>query len=123
MEKSEIFLFTSDRHEGWGAVLNESMNSGCAVVASHAIGSVPFLVNDGENGFIYKDGDIDNLYKKVKLLLDDSCRRREMSKKAYFTIADEWNAENAATRFIYLLQDIKENGNSSRFSHGPCSKS
>lgn len=42
MEKANIFLFTSDFNEGWGAVLNESMNSGCAVVASHAIGSVPF---------------------------------------------------------------------------------
>lgn len=42
MERAGIFLFTSDRQEGWGAVLNESMNSGCAVVASHAIGSVPF---------------------------------------------------------------------------------
>lgn len=34
MEKENIYLFTSDRQEGWGAVLNESMNSGCAVVAS-----------------------------------------------------------------------------------------
>lgn len=42
MEKADIYLFTSDFNEGWGAVLNESMNSGCAVVASHAIGSVPF---------------------------------------------------------------------------------
>lgn len=56
MEKAEIFLFTSDFNEGWGAVLNESMNSGCAVVASHAIGSVPFLIRDGVNGLIYKTG-------------------------------------------------------------------
>ena len=42
MEKADIYLFTSDFNEGWGAVLNESMNSGCAVVASHAIGSVRF---------------------------------------------------------------------------------
>ena len=27
MEKSELFVFTSDQNEGWGAVLNESMNS------------------------------------------------------------------------------------------------
>ena len=30
MENAQIFLFTSDRGEGWGVVLNESMNSGCA---------------------------------------------------------------------------------------------
>lgn len=53
MLRSEIFLFTSDFNEGWGAVLNEAMNSACAVVASHAIGSAPFLINNGENGYIY----------------------------------------------------------------------
>ena len=38
MEKSQLFLFTSDKGEGWGAVLNEAMNSACAVIASDAIG-------------------------------------------------------------------------------------
>ena len=46
MEKAGIYLFTSDKQEGWGAVLNESMNSGCAVVASHLIGSVPFMIKN-----------------------------------------------------------------------------
>ena len=43
MEEAGIYLFTSDRQEGWGAVLNEAMNSGCAIVASHSIGSVPLV--------------------------------------------------------------------------------
>ena len=34
MMAADIFLFTSDYREGWGAVLNEAMNSGCAVIAS-----------------------------------------------------------------------------------------
>ena len=54
MEKSEIFLFTSDFNEGWGAVLNESLNSGCAVVVSHAVGAAPYLIDDGQNGMLYE---------------------------------------------------------------------
>ena len=53
MERANIFLFTSNQNEGWGAVLNESMNSGCAVVANRIIGSVPFLMEHGVNGLIY----------------------------------------------------------------------
>lgn len=106
MEESEIFLFTSDRNEGWGAVLNESMNSACAVVANGAIGAVPFLVKNGENGFIYKDGDIDDIYRKVKSLLDDREKRIGVSKSAYLTIKEEWNAENAAKKFIYLCEKM-----------------
>ena len=36
--------------EGWGAVVNEAMNSGCAVVADHMIGAAPWLIRQGENG-------------------------------------------------------------------------
>ena len=70
MEKADIYLFTSDFNEGWGAVLNESMNSGCAVVASHAIGSVPFLIKNGENGLIYENGNQLDLEKQVLRLLE-----------------------------------------------------
>ena len=34
MEKANIFIGTSDSQEGWGAVINESMNAGCALVAN-----------------------------------------------------------------------------------------
>ena len=102
MEESEIFLFTSDRNEGWGAVLNESMNSACAVVANGDIGSVPFLLNHGENGYVYKDGDIEDLCAKVKFLLENSDSRKRIARNAYATMVDEWNAENAAHKFIGL---------------------
>ena len=123
MEKSEIFLFTSDRNEGWGAVLNESMNSACAVVASHAIGSVPFLIKDKENGLIYRNGDIEDLCNKVKWLLDYPKERVEISKKAYKTLVNEWNAENAAKRFLGLAQEILDgNKHAYPYKDGVCSK-
>lgn len=123
METSEIFLFTSDKGEGWGAVLNESMNSACAVVASHAIGSVPFLIQNGENGLIYRDGDLDDLTAKVKHLLDHPNERRKLSVAAYETMKNEWNAENAATKFIELSQKLLDGEkHPSPFESGVCSR-
>ena len=123
MEQSQIYLFTSDRNEGWGAVLNESMNSVCAVVASHAIGSVPFLLKDGKNGLIYKDGDEEDLCQKVKLLLDNPDLCRKYGRQAYLTMADEWNAETATKRFIVLAESILSgNKRPYLFTNGPCSK-
>ena len=121
MEKSQIFLFTSDRNEGWGAVLNEAMNSACAVVVSNAIGAAPFLIN-GENGIMYKDGDFESLYSNVKLLLDTPKRSTCLGKKAYETMISEWNAEIASERLLLLVDDLLENKISHRYSHGPCSK-
>ena len=121
MEQSEIFLFTSDKNEGWGAVLNESMNSGCAVAASDAIGSVPYLVKNGENGLTYESGKMKDLYQKVKWLLDNPDKRKVMSEKAYQTLVETWNAETAAERLLALIEDIQK-GEEVRFVSGPCSR-
>lgn len=122
MEDSGIYIFTSDFQEGWGAVLNESMNSGCAVVASHAIGSVPFLLKHGENGFIYENGNINALYKYVKFLLDNPIEQRRLGENAYDTIVNLWNAEIAADRLIKMTEEIKDHGYCDIFEDGPCSK-
>lgn len=122
MEKTELFLFTSDFNEGWGAVLNEAMNSACATVASHAAGATPFLVKHGENGLIYKNGDFDDLYIKTKALLQNDEKRRALSENAYHTIIDLWNANLAAKRFLRLAEEIKKHGTCDLYEDGPCSK-
>ena len=124
MENSGIFLTTSDFKEGWGAVLNESMNSACAVVASHAVGSAPCLVKDKYNGLIYESGNVNELFSKIKYLLDNTDEQVRLGKAAYKTICDEWNAEIAAKRLIILINNILE-GNKSPdlYAEGPCSKS
>lgn len=122
MERAGIFLFTSDFKEGWGAVLNESMNSGCAVVASHAIGSVPYLISHKENGLIYENGNQDDLYQKVKYLLENQEEQKRLGRNAYRTLIDTWNAEVAANRLIELIKQIQEHGFCELYDEGPCSR-
>lgn len=121
MEKADIFLFTSSFEEGWGAVLNEAMNSGCAVVASHAIGSVPYLIRNRKNGLIYKNGNTDEAIGKIEFLLKNPTEIRRLGESAYRTIVDEWSAKIAAKRLIELLtsEDIK---GFSKYTDGPCSR-
>ena len=121
MERANIYLFTSDAGEGWGAVLNEAMNSGCAVVVSDAIGSVPFLIKDNENGLIYESGDIDSLYTKVTTLLDDKEKQIQLGTRAYRTIADRWNAQAAADRFLTVSEQLLQ-GEKHYYPNGPMSK-
>ena len=121
MEASRIFLFTSDFNEGWGAVLNESMNSGCAVVASHAIGAVPYLIDNNVNGVIYNNADINDLYQKVLGLIENPNKTYEIGKNAYKTIIDEWNATVATERLVLLCEALL-NGNDISVEKGPCSK-
>lgn len=122
MEKADIYLFTSDFNEGWGAVLNEAMNSGCAVVASHAIGSVPFLIRNGENGFVYENGNQEQLEQRVEALLSDQNYRSKLGINAYKTLSETWNADVAAQRFIALADLLRAKKDvSNLFLDGPCS--
>ena len=124
MEQSRIFLVTSDRREGWGAVLNEAMNSGCAVVASDAIGAAPYLLRDGENGCVYHSGDVSELYEKVSGLLDSPERVRRLGEMAHKTIVEQWNGETAAERLICLLETLRAGEEVSElYPNGPCSLS
>lgn len=121
MEESDVFLFTSDFEEGWGAVLNEAMSSGCAVVASHACGSTPFLVKDNVNGLIYESGNEQDLFHKTKMLLDDLDLRKKLSLNAFNDMRNLWDARVAAQRLPLLYEAIKEGKSLSLFQDGPCS--
>lgn len=122
MERAQIFLFTSDRNEGWGAVLNESMNSACAVVVSPVIGAAPYLINEGVNGLYFEDRNVDSLYEKVMWLINNPEKRKQMGKAAYETMRDVWCAKNAAKSFLQLVYDLQHIGASSIID-GPCSSS
>ena len=96
LKMSEIYLVTSDRKEGWGAVVNEAMNSGCTVEADHMIGAAPWLIRLGENGRMYRDGEEQELFRTVERLLRDPGECRRQGEHAQQTIAGERNARPAA---------------------------
>lgn len=123
MEFAGIFLATSDKQEGWGAVVNEAMNSGCTVIASHAMGSVPYLIEDEKNGLVFRSEDIDMLYEKVKDLLEHPEKQAVLGRNAYETITTLWNAEVAAQRLITLSEHILAGERyPDLYESGPCSR-
>lgn len=112
---------TSNFNEGWGAVLNESMSSGCAVISSHAAGSAPYLIENNVNGLLYKSGDINELTTHIAYLLDNPDKTYEFGKKAYETLHNTWSPKVAATRFISLASGILDNS-IPNYADGPCSR-
>lgn len=119
MEKANIFIGTSDSQEGWGAVINESMNAGCALVANKKMGSVPSLLKDGETGLIYTS--YKELEYKVKLLINDKELREKLGKNAYTYITEKWTGSVAANNLIELFDSII-NKKEYKIKEGPASK-
>lgn len=133
MKKSDIFLFTSDRYEGWGAVANESLSNGCVLVASDAIGSSPYLIENGVNGYLFHSAHtttgfanpdqraLDDLTNKVVSLLENRVQLCEMKRKAVTMMQSYWSPKRAAESLLQLIDDL-QNGRETSIKEGPCSK-
>lgn len=120
MERCQIHVFTSNHLEGWGAVVNEAMNSGCAVVANVQAGAVPYLVRQKVNGIAYPAGNYEKMKEAVEYLVDHPGELRKMGQAAYETIIRSWNAEHAAKALKDMVEGIKA-GNFRPEKEGPLS--
>ena len=107
MLKSDIYLMTSDYEEGWGAVVNEAMNSGCAVIAGSVAGAVPYLIRHGKNGLVYQNGKTEELIALTLSLVKDINQIHFLGQAAYMTIATTWNASVACRRFLAFCRQIE----------------
>lgn len=120
MLEADISLITSDRREGWGAVVNETMNSGCAVVACENVGAVPYLIEPGFSGLTFRDCDWTQMNNHVLKLVENPTYRTEIGKNAYDSMVNTWNAERAAENLLSLIKSIQD-GTETAISAGPCS--
>lgn len=120
MRAHDIFLFTSDRYEGWGAVANEAMANGCVLVGNSVIGSVPYLVDDKVTGCIYNES-LDNLIETVTWLLDNPEERSKISLNGYHRMCNIWSPINAAKSLLKLVDYLNKKGEPIMI--GPGSKS
>ena len=91
------------------------------IYVSNRIGAVPFLINDGVNGLLFKSENLDSLEEKVCFLLNHPQERIEMATNAIMTMRNEWSPQKAAQRFMYLAEQLLH-GSESEFKEGPCSK-
>lgn len=86
----DIFCLTSS-NESFPNSLLEAMACGCAAAGS-AVGGVPELIDAGENGLLFRPGDVEELAGHLDSLAKDPARRKKMgaaaaAKAAGYTVA------------------------------------
>ena len=121
MKSSHALVFSSNFKEGWGAVVNEAMSSYCVPVVSHAVGSSKFLVNNYNNGLIYKMGSCKDLTKKLKFLIENPEVCNKMAVQAHNTISTIYNGEVAGKRLIEFSSNLLNNNGYINYENGPLS--
>jgi Glycosyltransferase len=84
-------ITTSYFKEPWGLVVNEAMNQAVPVIASDSVGAgAGELIENGVNGMIFPETDIEALCNSLEYLLGNDERRIQMGKNAKMKIK-EWN--------------------------------
>jgi len=85
-ERCNVFVLPSvidrDKFEAWGLVLNEAMSFGKPVVATDAVGSSEDLIISGENGFIVRNGDVQELGDALLRILSDREEAEVMGRRS-----------------------------------------
>lgn len=122
MEKAHIFLATSDRQEGWGAVVNEAMNSGCALIAGKGMGAAPYLIRHGENGYMYDHRNPRQATELARELAKDAALRRRLGSAAYETVRTLWNPQVAAQRLYACITAEIAGQELPEYEEGPLSR-
>lgn len=69
-----LVLPSVGRYETWGLAVNEAMCCGCAVVVSDHVGCGPDLVRPGENGRVFRAGDVEALRAALAEAVADRTR-------------------------------------------------
>ncbi len=90
---ADVLVLPSGR-ETWGMVVSEAMCFGLPVIVSDRVGSGPDLVREGENGYIFKAGDPDDLAAKITKILIASTKERESLREKSRKIIRKWIADS-----------------------------
>ena len=102
-------------NEAYGMAMLEAQAAGLPVVSS-AVRGVPDVVRDGVSGLLAPEGDLAGLTSRVRSLLLDPGRRREMGQSAARLVAQERSTARAA---IVLGDALALLGNGAGFRGQP----
>lgn len=73
-KEADVFVlpsyFLGNYYEAWGLVINEAMGASLPVITTTAVGAAYDLIEDGRNGYIVKENDIEELYKAMSRILN-----------------------------------------------------
>ena len=122
MMQHHIYVLPSNGYEGWGAVINEAMSAGCAVISSDMTGVGSAIIENRKNGLLFKSGCAYDLYICIKNLLDDEDLFNKVRSNARFDIEKYWQPSVVAKRFIELSSSLIDNIPINGYLKGPLSR-
>lgn len=94
---ADVLVLPSAYEETWGLVVNEAMNFRLPIVVSDKVGCAADLVHPGDNGFVFKSGDSNELAMALDRLVNNRELREKYGEESA-RIVSTYTIENCATQ-------------------------
>ncbi len=107
-ERSAVFLFPS-YNEGMPMVVLEAMSYGMGIVTT-AVGGIPMLIRDGENGYIRKPGEVEAIAQSVTQLLMEPDRRAACGQNARADAVQSYSLESHLKKLSEVYESVVRQG-------------
>jgi len=101
---ADVFVHPG-RVESWGVSVNEAMACGLPIIASDRVGSAYDLVKQGENGFIFRAGDVHSLQKTLVHFIQSETQHSSMGKMSR-QIIQQWGYDFTIQEILRVLEYV-----------------
>ena len=91
--------------EPQGLVFIEALASGVPVIASK-VGGIVDIVDDEKNGFLVKPQSSRSIYKKLKLLIDDSSKLQQLKSHTRQNVEQRFAWQNVVKKYNDVLDKL-----------------
>ena len=102
LASSSVFALVS-LEENSPMGIEEAMAAGVPILTSNRCG-MPYMVSNGETGYLIDPNDVDNIASQLSALLTDSAKRKAMGERCRVVAMSRFHPKHVAlrTRDVYL---------------------
>jgi glycosyltransferase involved in cell wall biosynthesis len=98
-------LVLPSRQETAPLSISEAMAAGLPVIASR-ISGIPEMIEDGNSGYLFEVGDIDDLAQKIEKLMYNTKLRVRMGRRGKVIAESRWRAEMVAQKTLEVYRQV-----------------
>lgn len=98
-------ILPSEWFENYPMVIVEAFSYGIPVIASN-IGGIPYIIEDGVNGFLFDTGDASSLNEKLDKLYNNPKLRNKMGDNARSTFLSRMENNKNIKKLIDIYKDV-----------------
>jgi glycosyltransferase involved in cell wall biosynthesis len=107
LTKAKALLFPTRCYEGQPLILLEAMSAGCPVITAK-IGNPMNIIDDGETGFHYEPGNIEDLNQKCQVVCENPGPTLEMGKRARTVYLNKYTPQKNLTLLTEIYEQATE---------------